>query len=61
MITLDEGVTDEQGVTPKPGVSGTRNITAGDNLIAFLLLQNGDFFVQEDGVSKFKLERFVDG
>lgn len=58
-ITLDQGVTDEQGVTPKQGVSDSRSIAAGDNFIVFLLLESGDAFLQEDGLSKFKLERFV--
>lgn len=61
MITLDQGVVDEPGVTPKKGVSDTRSIVAGDNIIDFLLLQNGEFFLKEDG-SRLKLERFgVDG
>jgi hypothetical protein len=60
-ITLDEGVTDEQGVTPKKGVSDTRSIAAGDNIIDFLLLESGEFFLKEDG-SRLKLERFgIDG
>jgi hypothetical protein len=56
MITLDQGVVDEPGVTPKPGVSNTRNIAAGDNIINFLLLEDGSFVLQEDGASRFKLE-----
>lgn len=61
MITLDEGVTDEKGVTQKSGVSDTRSIAAGDNLVVFLLLEDGGFFLQEDGVSRIKLEKLVVG
>jgi hypothetical protein len=59
MITLDQGVVDEPGVTPKQGVSDSRSIAAGDNMIVFLLLENGGFFVQEDGTSRLKLEQFA--
>lgn len=56
-ITLDQGVADEPGVTPKQGVSDTRSITVGDNLVVFLLLEDGSFLLQEDGVSRVKQEK----
>jgi hypothetical protein len=60
MITLDEGVVDEKGVTQKPGVSPTRSIFPNDNIIKFLLLENGDFLIQEGG-DRLKLEKTIDG
>lgn len=61
MITLDEGVVDEPGVTPKPGVSPTRQIAAGDNIVYFLLLEDGGIFLQEN-TSRIKLEtQGIDG
>lgn len=56
-LSLDEGVTDEQGVTPKQGVSDTRSIVAGDNLVVFLLKEDGGFFLQQDGLSRIKQEK----
>jgi len=33
------------------------NLAKSDNSESFLLLENGDFLLQEDGVSKFLLEQ----
>lgn len=58
-ITEGIGITDEVGVVDGIGVSFGREVSANDNLIDFLLLESGDFLVQEDGLSRFKLETMI--
>lgn len=58
-VTEGVGVTDEIGVVDGVGVSFGKEQPADSSLINFLLLEDASFFLQEDGVSRFKLEAMI--